>query len=138
MGAAPDATGSASGIPLARALYGSLPDQLADRHSFAARLSQILKVRKRHGIFSGSLLDVPEVPTKEMLVLVNQLAIGAGQVTVLNFGPNKITGRVQSEHIPSGRVFDLSTRRKVGSVDDLGGFTVTLPPFGGLATLIRD
>ena len=59
-------------------------------------------------------------------------------VTVLNFGPNKITGRVQSEHIPSGRVFDLSTRRKVGSVDDLGGFTVTLPPFGGLATLIRD
>ena len=64
-------------------------------------------------------------------MLVNRLAIGAEPVTVLNFGPNKITGRVQSEHIPSGRVFDLSTRRKVGSVDDLGGFTVTLPRSAG-------
>ena len=138
MGSSPDAEASSSGMPLARALYGSLPDQLAHTNSFAARLSKILKVRKRHGLFSGTLLDVPEVPTKEMLVLVNRLAVGAGQVTVLNFGPNKITGRVQSEQIPVGRVFDLTTRRKVDTVDDLGGFTVTLPPFGGIATLIRE
>ena len=66
------------------------------------------------------------------------MPVGAGQVTVLNFGPNKIPGRVQSEQIPVGRVFDLTTRRKVDTVDDLGGFTVTLPPFGGIATLIRE
>ena len=138
MGWAPDARTSASGMPLARALYGSLPDQLADAKSFASRLAAILKVRKRHGIFSGSLLDVPEVPTKEMLVLVNRLFVGAIQVTALNFGGEKIHGRVQSEHIPSGRVFDLSTRRKVDNVDGLGGFSVTLPPFGGLAMIVRE
>ena len=37
------------------------------------------------------------------------------QITALNFGAEKITGRVQSEHIPAGRVVDLSTRRKVGT-----------------------
>ena len=138
MGWAPDARTSASGMPLARALYGSLPEQLTDAKSFAARLSAILKVRKRHGLFSGSLLAVPEVPTKEMLVLVNRLFVGAVQVTALNFGPEKIHGRVQSELIPAGRVFDLSTRRKVDNVDDLGGFSVTLPPFGGLAMIVRE
>ena len=138
MGWSPEATTSSSGMPLARALYGSLPEQLADPKSFVSRLSAILKVRKRHGFFSGSLLDVPEVPTKEMLVLVNRLFVGAIQITALNFGPEKIQGHVQSAQIPPGRVFDLSTRRKIDNVDDLGGFNVTLPPFGGLAMLVRE
>ncbi|MGK5643504.1 hypothetical protein ACSNOK_35535, partial [Streptomyces sp. URMC 126] len=73
-----------------------------------------------------------------LLVLVNRLAVGAVQVTALNFGTSKLTARVQSEHIPAGRVFDLSSRRKVDNVDDLGGFTVTLQPFGGLAMLVRE
>ncbi len=51
--------------------------------------------------------------------------------------PDKITGRVQSEHIPAGRVTDLATRRKVDDVDALGGFTVELPAFGGLAMVVR-
>jgi len=138
MGLAEGSSASSSGMPMARALYGPLPEQLHDPKSFASRLAPILSIRKQHGLSTGSLLDVPEVPTKEMLVMVNRLYIGAGQVTVLNFGPERITGRVQSEHIPAGRVFDLSTRRKVDTVDNLGGFTVTLPPFGGLATIIRE
>ncbi len=138
LGAAPDASKSSSGMPRAVALYGSLPDQLASPTSFASRLAAILKIRKRHGIATGTLLDVPEVAVKSMLVLVNRLAVGAGQVTVLNFGPNKITGRVQSDQIPAGRVFDLTTRRKVDDVDDLGGFTVDLPAFGGLAMVVKE
>lgn len=138
LGSAPDAKRSASGMPVATALYGSLPDQLSNQNSFASRLAEILKVRKRHGIAVGTLLDVPDVPWKSMLVLVNRLESGTVQITALNFGPDKITGRVQSEHIPAGRVFDLSTRRKVENVDDLGGFTVTLPAFGGLAMIVRE
>jgi maltose alpha-D-glucosyltransferase/alpha-amylase len=138
MGWAPDATTSASGMPRARTLYGSLPEQLADTNSFVSQLAAILKVRKRNGIFTGTLLDVPEVPTKSLLVMVSRLAVGAVQITALNFGPEKITARVQSESIPAGRVFDLSTRRKVDNVDDLGGFSVTLPAFGGLAMVVRE
>lgn len=63
---------------------------------------------------------------KSMLVLVNRLESGAIQITALNFGAEKISGRVQSEHIPVGRVIDLATRRKVASVDDLGGFTPSI------------
>ena len=137
IGRAPEAKKSASGMPLATALYGSLPDQLASPTSFASRLGEVLKVRKRSGIATATLLDVPDVPWKSMLVLVNRLESGAIQITALNFGPDKITGRVQSEHIPQGRVTDLSTRRKVDDVDALGGFTVELPAFGGLAMIIR-
>lgn len=137
MGGAPDAKKSSSGMPLAKALYGSLPDQLASPTSFASRLAEVLKVRKRSGIATATLLDVPDVPFRSMLVMVNRLESGVVQVTALNFGPDKLSGRVQSEHIPQGRVTDLSTRRKVDDVDDLGGFTVELPPYGGLAMVVR-
>ena len=137
MGAAPEAKRSASGMPVARALYGSLPEQLESSTSFASRLGEILKLRKRSGIATAKLLDVPDVPWPSMLVLVNRLETEQVQITALNFGPDKITGRVQSEHIPAGRVTDLATRRKVDDVDALGGFTVALPGFGGLAMVVR-
>lgn len=137
IGSAPEAKKSASGLPLATALYGPLPEQLASPTSFASRLSEVLKVRKRSGIATATLLDVPDVPWKSMIVLVNRLESGAVQITALNFGPDKITGRVQSDYIPQGRVTDLSTRRKVDDVDALGGFAVELPAFGGLAMIVR-
>lgn len=138
MDEAPEATQSSSGIQKAVSLYGSLPHQLEHPKSFASRLAGILKVRKRHGIATGELLDVPEVPFKSLLFMVNRLVVGGVQITALNFSEEKINGRVQSEQIPAGRVIDLSTRRKVGEVDDLGGFTVTLPPFGGMAMIVKE
>lgn len=71
----PDAVRSAAG------------QQLADPRSFASRLAPILQVRKQHGLSTGTLRDVPEVPVPQMLILVNRLYIGAAQITVLNFGP---------------------------------------------------
>ena len=138
MDAAPDAAKSASGMPRATALYGSLPQQLGRPDSFARRLARILEVRKRAGLATGALVDVPEVPNRCMLVLVNQLVDDTTQVTVLNFSEEALSARVQSEHIPAGRVVDLANLRPVGTVDDLGGFTVELPPFGGLALAVRE
>ena len=138
MDAAPDAAKSASGMPRATALYGSLPQQLGDPDSFARRLSRVLDVRKRHDLASGVLVDVPEVPHQCMLVLVNRLTDGSTQVTVLNFSAEALSARVQSEHIPAGRVVDLVNLRPVGTVDDLGGFTVELGPFTGLALVVRE
>ncbi len=138
LGSAPEAKKSSSGMPRARALYGPIPEQLKKETSFASRLAAILKVRKRNGLASARLVDVPEVGNKSLLVFVNELEIGATQVTALNFSADKIEARVQSEHLPRGRAFDLSTRRKVGTVDDLRGFSIELPPFGGLAMIIRD
>ena len=135
---APQAAGSAAGMPRSRCLYGSLPEQLGDRKSFVRRLARILQVRKRHGIATGTLLDVPDVDAKPLLVLVNQLAVGAVQVTVLNFGREKLDASVRSEHIPAGRVRDLSTNRVVATSDDEGSFSLSLPGFGGLALIIEE
>ncbi len=139
MGWNPDATTSAAGMPRAVSLYGSLPDQLADPSSFASRLSEILRVRETHGIATGFLVDVPDVPQRSMLVMVNRLAIGAIQVTVLNFSELELSGPVISAHLPArGEVVDLSTGEKLGEVDDLGSFQVQLPPFGGLALVVKE
>ena len=139
MDAAPDAAKSASGMPRAQALYGSLPQQLGDPGSFARRLARVLEVRKRNDLATGALVDVPDVASRSLLVLVNRLLDDSTQVTVLNFAEEALTARVQSEHIPpAGRVVDLATLTPVGVVDDLGGFTVDLPPFGGLVLGVRE
>ncbi|MDO5697132.1 MAG: maltose alpha-D-glucosyltransferase [Dermatophilus congolensis] len=129
---------SSSGMPKARSLYGPLEEQLQDPESFASRLSKVLKLRKRHRIATGELLDVPEVSDKSLLIMVNRLVNGQVQITVLNFSEQPVTGRVQSAHIPEGRVFDLSTRRKVANVDALNGFNVTLGGFKGMLLVVRD
>ena len=134
----PKATKSAAGMPMARALYGSIPRQLADETSFASQLQSILRVRRRNDLATAALVDVPDVADTGMLVLVNRLESGVTQITALNFTPRTIVGRVQSDALPAGRVFDLTTRRKVDNVDNLGGFTVELPPFGGLAMVVRE
>ena len=138
MDVAPEAVKSPSGMPRATALYGSLPQQLGDPDSFARRLSRILEVRTRAGLATGTLVDVPDVPFSSLLVLVNRLVDGTTQVTVLNFSEEELSAHVQSEHIPSGRVVDLATLSPLGVVDNLGGFSIELGPFGGLALAIRE
>ncbi len=139
MGWAPEATSSSSGMPKSISLYGSLPEQLADPNSFASRLSEILTVREEHGIATGFLLDVPDVPQKSMLIMVNRLAIGAIQVTVLNFAEDEVAGPVISPELPvGGTVVNLATGEELGTVDALGSFSVTLPGFGGVALLVKD
>lgn len=134
MGWQPEATSSASGMPKSISLYGPLPEQLADPHSFASRLSEILKVRETHGIATGFLLDVPDVPQKSMLTMVNRLAVGTIQITVLNFSEEEVAGPVISAHLPAGGVVtNLATGEELGTVDALGSFQVSLEGFGGVA-----
>ncbi|MEV4989064.1 maltose alpha-D-glucosyltransferase [Pseudarthrobacter sp. LMD1-1-1.1] len=139
MGTSPDATNSSAGMPRARSLYGSLPDQLQDQDSFARRLQRILAVREENGIATGTLLDVPEVSNRAALVLVNRLKDGALQVTALNFSGQDIAGSIQSNELPSGaNVQDLFSGETVGQVDDLHSFFLELPAYGGTALLLTE
>ena len=52
----------------ARSLYGTLPEQLADPHSFASRLRAIIDVRDAYGIATATQIDVPEVSNKAELI----------------------------------------------------------------------
>ncbi|MGC7153235.1 maltose alpha-D-glucosyltransferase [Paenarthrobacter ureafaciens] len=139
MGTRPDAAKSAAGMPRARSLYGSLPEQLKDPNSYARRLQEILRVRESSGIATSVLLDVPEVSNRALLVLVNQLGDGSLEVTVLNFSDQEIAGSIQSPHlVPGSVVHDLFSSEDVGHVDDLHSFFLELGPYQGTALVLRE
>ncbi len=136
LGFQPDATESASKMPKARSLYGSLPEQLADDTSFASRLREILAVRNRYGLATADQVDIPAVSHKAMLVLVHRLD-GHDQVTVLNFSDQTISGSIRSMELrPGSSVVDMSSNAPVGEVDDLHSLYVVLQPYEGRSLLI--
>ncbi len=137
---APGATESASGIPVARALYGPISKQLGDTNSFASQLRDVLKVRTDNYIQYASLVDVPDVSHQGMLVLLHRLDGGwispedsDLQLTVLNFTNKPISGTVRSGYLTPGlRVVDAAKDKDMTVVDDLNGFSVSLQPYEGL------
>ncbi len=132
----PDATESLSKMPRGTALYGSLPEQLADDSSFASRLRDILEIRKRYGIATAVQLDIPAVSHKAMLVMVHQL-IDAEQVTALNFSAEPISGTVRSDHlVPGSLLVDMATDEELGEVDNLNSFSISLQPHEGKSLLV--
>ncbi|NYF16672.1 trehalose synthase [Microbacterium sp. AK009] len=140
----PQATRSAAGMPRGRSLYGSLPAQFTDEDSFASRLSQIIELRRRHGIATATQVDVPEVAHHGMLVLVHRLDDGAHdadaplQVTVLNFAGEPVEGTVRSKQLERrSEVRDAATGEVIGHVDDLQSFTVSLPAYGAIFLLLE-
>jgi len=132
-----DAGESASKLPRAVSLYGSLPEQLNDVNSFVSRLRDILAVRARYGIATSTQVDVPTVSDKAMLVMVHRLDSGIMQVTVLNFSGRPVRGTVTSQHLPpGGKVIDMFTDHVLTEVDKTCSFGVRLRPFQGMALLI--
>jgi trehalose synthase len=128
----PETTESPSKIPRGRSLYGSLPQQLQEPDSFAARLRHILELRSRCGIATAVQLDVPAVPDKAMLVMIHELNTGQVQMTVLNFAARPISGRITSQHLPaSSTVIDMSTGATVANIDAQHTVAVTLAPHEG-------
>jgi trehalose synthase len=138
MGLNPEAVKSSSGMPRARSLYGTLPDQLADPSSFARQLSRILAVRAEHGIARAQLVEVPATDSPSLLVLVNMLQSGDIEVTLLNFSAVPLSTNVRSQTFkPDSRVIDLLTGMDLGSVHEDLSLDVQLEGFEGRACLLR-
>ncbi len=87
------ASASGAGLPKARALYGSLPAQLEQPNSFVNQLKALLKVRQAYRIYAARQIDVPDVQSPGLLVMVHELPDGLGtQITALNFGATSVDG----------------------------------------------
>jgi trehalose synthase len=137
MGTNPKAQRSEGGLPRARSLYGTLPDQLTDRSSFARRLRRIIRIRRRYRIPMGTQIDVPEVSHRSLLVMVHRLENDNLQVTVLNFGSEAVVGTIRSEHLlPSAKVIDLFRAQQIAVVDDLRSFSLELDAYQGMPLLL--
>jgi hypothetical protein len=123
-------------MPRGTSLYGSLPQQLQDPNSFAARLRDILAVRTRYSIATAVQVEVPEVSNKAMLVMIHLLDTRQVQVTVLNFSSQSISGSVKSQHLaPGNAVTDMLTDQVIAEVDHEHTFAVSLEPHQGRSLL---
>ncbi|MFP3513906.1 hypothetical protein SB775_30895, partial [Peribacillus sp. SIMBA_075] len=86
--------------------YGTLPEQLKRRTSFASRLRQLLRIRNQWGIATARQVDVPDVAHPGMLVMVHELetldeqGLPIVQLTVLNMTGTAVDGTVRSEALP--------------------------------------
>jgi len=132
------AEASSTGMPKARALYGTLPEQLADDASFVSRLKRILAVRSRYGIDTTLQIDIPEPANKAILIMVHRKTVdGPIQATVLNFSGKKLTTAVTSSHFPIGAlVTDMFSTREVGVVGKKHQVMVTLEAYEGTSLLV--
>ena len=127
MGVDPAAPTSAAGMPRARSLYPPLPEQLADPTSFAARLGELLAVRKTLGLAAARQVDVPLVSHRSVLAMVHELDGGHPQVSLLNFGPDTATTTFGSPALTAGAVArDALTHDVLGKVAEDGTLEITL------------
>ncbi|MFN8146834.1 MAG: maltose alpha-D-glucosyltransferase [Candidatus Nanopelagicales bacterium] len=138
MGVATEAAASTAGLPRARALYASIPEQLADPSSFLSHLATILRVRDALGIATGTQADLATSGASSVLGLVHLLPSGALELTALNFGQSPVSASfASSQFAPGARLIDAATGADVAVVDDLGVTTVPLEPLGALALVLR-
>jgi trehalose synthase len=132
----PEATESTAKMPRGTALYGPLPAQLKNPNSFARRLRDILAVRARYGIATGTQLDIAAVSDPAMLVMIHALERGL-QVTALNFSSATVIGAAVSDHLVVGSaVTDMLTNAQLPDVGEGHTLRLNLQPHQGLSLLV--
>ncbi len=138
MGLNPEATHSASGLPRARSLYGTLAEQLARPDSFVSRLRTILAVRQHYRLYEARQVLIPDVQSRGLLVMVHELPIGLlSQVTALNFSPDPVDEVVPIAGARTGMVANMFSGISESTLDEDGDLHVQLDGYEGKAYLIR-
>jgi maltose alpha-D-glucosyltransferase/alpha-amylase len=146
MGVNPTASTSGFGLPRARTLYGSLPEQLKEPDSFASQLKRTLAARKTYRIAEGELVAVPDVANTALCVLVLRLpGAPALAVTVLNFSQQPVQERIDLGEIEALKAFALAGRHVIDSVsgqnaraiDAQGGLPIEIQGWSGQTLVIE-
>ncbi len=100
LGIAESEDSSIRGLPKARSLYGSLPNQLRNRDSFVSLLKSLLSLRDTLGIAQSELVAVPTVTDEGVVILLNKLPKPEGktqawQITALNFARSPVKQKLE-------------------------------------------
>jgi trehalose synthase len=134
------ATSSDAGLPKATALYGPLPAQLEQPDSFVNQLKALLKVRQALRIYAARQIDVPDVQSPGLLVMVHELPDGIGtQITALNFGVTAVDEVVRlaiSAGVHAGPALNMFNQQVEGAVTADGDFHIRLAGYSGASYLI--
>ena len=133
----PAATASQAGLPRARALYGSLPDQLNRPDSFVSQLQAMLKVRQEYRIYAARQIDVPDTQAPGLLVMVHELPNERGtQITALNFAAEPVDETVYLKGALAGQVVEMLSGVGEGTVDTNDGLHVRLDGYSAKSYLV--
>jgi trehalose synthase len=139
IGSNPRAKVSSAGLPRATALYGSLPEQLEKPDSFASQLARMLKARAELRLYAARLVDIPNVRSRGLFVLVHELPDHGGlEVTAINFGATPVE---ESVTIPgaavNAKVRDvLDAKAPPLNIRSDGKLPLRLQPYTGAALQI--
>jgi maltose alpha-D-glucosyltransferase/alpha-amylase len=143
MGANPNATESAYGLPRAKSLYGSLSEQMSDPESFVSRLRRMLAARKKARIAEGELFAVPEPHSSALCVLVLRLPEYPLAVTVLNFGRHDVDETIDLRGLReiaqkglTGSWVDFQTGHPLATVAKTGTLQLRVPALSGTTWLL--
>jgi trehalose synthase len=142
LGASPNATTSAFGVPRAKELYGSLPDQLRDPESFASQLKRMLAARKKARLAEGELLAVPEPKASALCILLLRLPDKRPAITVLNFGQKDVEEELDLADLKEderGQAWvDFLTGKAAGKTGDNGRLRLRVPALSGTTLVPGD
>src|SRR5499427_99795 len=139
VGANPSAAKSSAELPRARALYGTVLEQMEHTGSFAWQLKKMLRARSAYRINESEQIDIPTVKARGLVVMVHRLPEARGiQVTALNFARTAVRETVTIKGARAGaEVGDLVEERVTGKVDEAGRLPLALGPHEGRAFLIK-
>jgi maltose alpha-D-glucosyltransferase/alpha-amylase len=136
MGLSPESTASSIGLPKARTIYGSLPDQLTDPASFVSDIQRLLRAREDHGIALSRLNEAPDTATNGTVVMVlSHEREERRTVVVLNFGRAAVSGTFSSRQLADRAIQSIysTTGRSspTAAVGHAGDFRFDLEPMAG-------
>lgn len=147
LGDNPDTDKSVFGLPKAKMLYGSVPEQLRDPESFASRIKQMLSARKQYRIHEGTIIGVPDARKAGIVLLVMTLPDKGGlAITALNYGRTAAAVAADlsqfSRSIPIASVAGQPVRDIVkgvdaGSVTRSGRLSIDLDELSGRTLVVR-
>lgn len=97
----------------------------------------MLKVRQEYRIYAARQIDVPDVRSPGLLVMVHELPEELGiQVTALNFGASPVDEVVRLAGVAAGPVLDMFSQQAAGAVTEDGDLRVRLAGHSGASYLI--
>jgi maltose alpha-D-glucosyltransferase/alpha-amylase len=148
MGTNPQADKSAFGLPRAKALYGTLPEQLKSPDSFASQLKRMLEARKKYRIHQAKVLAVPAVSDPAVCLLVMELPERTGlAVTALNYGRKsssveldlaKVAG-VSGQQVKGRSARDIVSESDKGVASDAAGrLRIQLDALAGRTVVLQE
>jgi len=138
LGYQPASNETSAGIPLARALYGPINEQLKDNNSFVNNLKAIIDIRKKYQIDIAEQIEILDSEDNAILGLVHRLGYSDQlQITLLNFSAKDLTTKVQSKYFEINSVVsDMMTNANLGVIDQQKSIEISIAGYQGLSLLL--